>query len=270
MDLEKIIQVVDYILQKHDFSLNYTKLLKLLYIADRKCLDRWNFTISEDNYSAMEQGMVLSGLYDFIRGKADSLSQIKWDSYFYKHDYELRSRHRENCSYDELSKAEREILDEVDKKYHSESWQYLVDEVVHKFPEWKAVEDKIGNSSLKIEKEKILSVLGRDEQEIKEIISSPDVDGNVLAVNMTTLRNPEKADSSCVLDAGDRPEIKHKSFVFYRQAVEAAAEKIMIRILSQCYKDAEKLTDKILRKIQEGAKKSKFLPEKLKKYFEYF
>ncbi|GHT07540.1 hypothetical protein AGMMS49532_00480 [Endomicrobiia bacterium] len=64
------------------------------------------------------------------------------------------------------------MLDEVDKKYHFESWQYLVNEVVHKFPEWKEVEAEIGNSSLKIEKEKILSVLDRDEREIKEIISS--------------------------------------------------------------------------------------------------
>jgi uncharacterized phage-associated protein len=172
MNLEKIIQVVNYILQKYDFSLNYTKLLKLLYIADRECLDRWNFTISEDNYSAMKQGMLLSGLYDFICAKADKLSQVKWDSYFYKNGYDLRSRYRENCSYDELSEAEKEILDEVDNKYHSDSWQYLVDNVVHEFPEWKAVEDKIGASSLRIEKEKILSALGRSEQEIKEIISS--------------------------------------------------------------------------------------------------
>ncbi|GHT24644.1 hypothetical protein AGMMS49953_07600 [Endomicrobiia bacterium] len=172
MNLEKIIQIVNYVLQKYDFSLNYTKLLKLLYIADRECLDRWNFTISEDNYAAMKQGMVLSGLYDFIRGNADKLSQVKWDSYFYRDNYDLRSRHRENCSYDELSEAEKEMLDEVDKKYHFESWQYLVNEVVHKFPEWKEVEDEIGNSSLKIEKEKILSVLDRDEREIKEIISS--------------------------------------------------------------------------------------------------
>jgi hypothetical protein len=34
MDLEKIIQAVNYILQKYDFSLNnYTKMLKLIYIA---------------------------------------------------------------------------------------------------------------------------------------------------------------------------------------------------------------------------------------------
>jgi hypothetical protein len=49
--------------------------------------------------------------------------------------------------------------------------KYLVN-IVHKFPEWKAVKEKIGTSSLRIEKEKILLVLGRSEQEIKEIISS--------------------------------------------------------------------------------------------------
>jgi hypothetical protein len=115
----------------------------------------------------MKRGMILSGLYDFICVKADKLSQVKWDSYFYKGSYDLRSSHRENCSYDELSEAEKEILDEVDKKYR----KYLVN-IVHKFPEWKAVKEKIGTSSLRIEKEKILLVLGRSEQEIKEIISS--------------------------------------------------------------------------------------------------
>ncbi len=48
----------------------------------------------------------------------------------------------------------------------------MVDDVVHKFLERKEVKSKIGNSSLSVEKEKILSVLDRDEQEIKEIISS--------------------------------------------------------------------------------------------------
>jgi uncharacterized phage-associated protein len=139
MNLEKIIQIVNYILRKYDFTLNYTKLLKLLYIADRECLRRWDFAISEDTYCAMKRGMVLSGLYDLIRKKADVLSQVKWDSCFDKKDYDLCSIVKKNCSYDELSEAEEEILDEIDKKYHSESWQFLVGEV-HKFPEWKAVE----------------------------------------------------------------------------------------------------------------------------------
>jgi len=89
----------------------------------------------------------------------------------------------------------------------------------------------------------------------------------VLAVNITTLYNPEKADNSCVLDVGDYPEIKHKSFVFYHKALEAATKNIMIKPFKR---EKKRLTDETLRKIQEGAKKSKLFPEKLKKYFESF
>jgi hypothetical protein len=102
-----------------------------------------------------------------------------------------------------------------------------------------------------------------DEKEKKHlyfVISESDVDGNVLAVNITTLYNPGIADNSCVLDVGDYPEIKYKSFVFYHKALEAATKNIMTKPF-KCEKT--RLTDKTLRKIQEGAKKSKFLNKKL-------
>ncbi|MCA6079860.1 MAG: SocA family protein [Endomicrobium sp.] len=173
MNLEKIIQIVNYILQKYNFTLNYTKLLKILYIADRECLRRWDFAISEDTYCAMKQGMVLSGLYSFITQEADESSQARWNSCFKKDgDNDLCSIVKENCSYDELSKAEIEILDEVDKKYHSKDWKFLVDEIHHNFREWKEVDEKKEKSSVKVKKETILLSLGRSEDEIKEIISN--------------------------------------------------------------------------------------------------
>jgi hypothetical protein len=56
---------------------------------------------------------------DFIRAKVDKLSQVKRDSYFYKDGYNLRFRYREHCYYEELSETEKEMLNEIDKKYHS-------------------------------------------------------------------------------------------------------------------------------------------------------
>jgi hypothetical protein len=110
---------------------------------------------------------------------------------------------------------------------------------------------------------------GKEKKHLYFVIPESDVDGNVLAVNITTLYNPEIADNSCVLDVGDYPEIEHKSFVFYHEALEAATEDIMTNPLTfNCEKT--RLTPETLRKIQEGAKKSKFFPKKLKKYFEYF
>jgi hypothetical protein len=111
-----------------------------------------------------------------------------------------------------------------------------------------------------------------DEDEKKHlyfVISESDVDGKVLAVNIATLHKPEISDNSCVLDVADYPKIEHKSFVFYHEALEAATENIMTKPLT-FNREKTRLTDKTLRKTQEGAKKSKFFPKKLKKYFEYF
>jgi hypothetical protein len=46
--------------------------------------------------------------------------------------------------------------------------------------------------------------------------------------------------------------------------------KIITYVLNKKYSRAEKLSSGTLKKIQAGAKKSKFFPKKLKKYFEYF
>jgi hypothetical protein len=42
---------------------------------------------------------------------------------------------------------------------------------------------------------------------------------------MTTLHNLETSGSPCVLDVGGRPEIKHKSFVFYYGDFESRTQK---------------------------------------------
>ena len=46
MDIERLIQVVYYILKKYDNTLNYTKLIKLLYLADRKAIDETDSSIN--------------------------------------------------------------------------------------------------------------------------------------------------------------------------------------------------------------------------------
>jgi hypothetical protein len=58
------------------------------------------------------------------------------------------------------------------------------------------------------------------------------------------------------------PGVKHKSFGFYHKTLESVAEKIMTKIKKHWYKKVAKLINKILRKIQEDVKKSRFLPEK--------
>lgn len=176
LNFEKLVQVVNYILQKYNYELNYTKLIKILYIADRECLDKWNFAISGDSYCLMKQGPVLSGLYDLIRNSpaCDPIQKMHWNVLFKKRDYDLVSLSGRNChydglsDYDELSDGEMKIMDDVDAKYHDKDWNYLVDNVVHKFPEWTHQPCEKGVIPLK--KETILKALHKSDAEIEEIL----------------------------------------------------------------------------------------------------
>ena len=166
MNFIKLVQIVNYILAKYDYRLNYMKLIKLIYIADRVCLDRYCFAISGDTYRSMKNGPVLENLYNCIKNN-NSQYQKEWNKFFDKDGYDLIAKTKSDY-YGETSKAEREIIDDIDEKYHNKDEWYLVDEV-HKFPEWNK-EAETNNTSTVIEKADILKSLGRTDSEINEIM----------------------------------------------------------------------------------------------------
>ncbi|MCA6069854.1 MAG: SocA family protein [Endomicrobium sp.] len=173
MNFKKLVQVVNYVLAKYDYRLNYTKLIKLLYISDRECLNKWNFAISGDSYVSMKQGPVLSGLYNLILENSSRCAPTElaeWKCCFYQEDNDLISKIEYKCSYGELCDAETDILDSVDKKYHTRKYGYLIKEV-HKFPEWNKDAEKY-NTSYSLPKQSILRSLNKSEKEIKAIIDN--------------------------------------------------------------------------------------------------
>ena len=171
MNFEKLKQVVNYVLAKFDYRLNYTKLIKLLYIADRESLRKWDFAISGDSYCSMPKGPVLSGLLDLIKERYnDELKQVEQNTAFYKNGYDLVSRFEDKFSADELNKAEMTVLDEVIEKYKDASYYELID-LVHTFGEWNSNAEKL-NTSLVLEKTAILKSLGKTDEEIRNIIQT--------------------------------------------------------------------------------------------------
>jgi uncharacterized phage-associated protein len=171
MNFNKLVQVVNYVLSKFDYKLNYTKLIKLLYLADRESLKRWDFAISGDSYCSMPKGPVLSGLLDLVKGKYDDgLKQIEWNLTFYKSGYDLVSRFEDKFSVDELNDAETEILDEVSETYRDKSYTELI-ELVHTFKEWNSEAERL-NTSLILEKKAILKSLGKTDEEIENILQT--------------------------------------------------------------------------------------------------
>jgi hypothetical protein len=160
MNLEKLMQVTGYILRKYrETKLNYTKLIKLMYLADRESIKETNVSITGDVYYSLNNGPILSGVYDLIKGRySDYTAQKLWDEQFTKDEYNL------NCVIDcmpdsKLSECEKDILDKIDAEYHDKTWKEMI-EIVHNprvCPEWQ----NPNGSRLPIEKRTILESLGR-------------------------------------------------------------------------------------------------------------
>lgn len=168
VNIEKLIQVTAYLLKKYKgFSLSYLKLIKLLYLADREAIGQTGVSITGDKYYSLDKGPILSALYDLIKNKySDAASQNLWNARFMTDGYNLLPV-TERIPDSKLSEFEKETLDKVDKEYHNETWQEMID-IVHRIcPEWQNPK----GSRLPITKKAILESLGCTEEEIDFILS---------------------------------------------------------------------------------------------------
>ena len=170
MNLEKLIQVTGYILKKYkETKLNYTKLIKLMYLADRESIRETNVAITGDAYYSLNNGPILSGVYDLIKGRyTDSASQNLWNARFIKDGYNLMLA-IDRIPDSKLSECEKEILDKIDAEYHDANWQTMI-QIVHN-PHVCPERQNPNGSRLPIEKKTILESLGRTEEEIDFILS---------------------------------------------------------------------------------------------------
>jgi len=169
-DIKKIVQIVNYLLKKNGGFINYTKLVKLLYIADKEFLKNWDYTITGASYVSLDKGPILSEVYDLLKGKnEDEIKQLYWDNFFYTDGYDLRLVQDNNLPIDRLCDAEIETLEKVDTEFKDKDYGYLIDYTHNKklFPEVKWEEAK--NSSIPLPVEDILKALGRTDVEINNL-----------------------------------------------------------------------------------------------------
>lgn len=98
------------------------------------------------------------------------------------------------------------------------------------------------------------------------VISDPSLDAeNVVVVNMTTYRGFASEDRSCILEEGEHPAVRHKSWIKYERA-----EVVTLRMLDQRYRTnviTEVLPDRcdsgIVQRIVSGAASSALTPKKV-------
>jgi uncharacterized phage-associated protein len=167
MNIEKLVQATGYLLKKYENRrLNYTKLIKELYLADRATIAESNQAITGDTYVSMKHGPVLSCLYDLIRGKGSRDAQDFWNSRFSTDGTDLLANF-DQFPEGKLSKAEKEILDKIDGQFHQKQYGELIDYTHASCPEWKDPRTSSDPISLK----DILSALGRTQEEIEWVLA---------------------------------------------------------------------------------------------------
>jgi uncharacterized phage-associated protein len=163
-DDKRTTQLAAEFLRLRGGAMNYMKLIKLMYIADRTTLGRTGRTISGDIYYSLKHGPILSNTYDLIN--TDPTLEPT-ESYWHSHisaptNYSVSVKQDPGKS--ELSKFTEAIISEVFQKYgHLNRWTIV--DLTHLFPEWEKT-----NGSARIKIEKILSSLNVPAEVAESII----------------------------------------------------------------------------------------------------
>ena len=176
-EIKKITEIVKYLLSRNEGVMNYTKLIKLLYLADKESLRVNDVSVSGDAFYSMKNGPILSGVKDLIDNKYSFVAdQDTWVKSFEKRGYDLILVDKEKSNYEELSDFEIELLDKIDNEFKDKDYGYMI-EYTHdkqKFPEvqWQEAE-KLG-TSIPISIESVLKSLNKTDEEITGIIAEVD------------------------------------------------------------------------------------------------
>jgi uncharacterized phage-associated protein len=158
-NVRKAAQVTAFFSKKEGGSIDVLKVAKLLYLADREFMSRYDFPILFDYFVSMPHGPVTSLTLNYINGLEAERAQWK-DFVVGRADNQVGVARPEMSfdELDELSDAEVHVLDATwDQFGHMTSWQ-LRNYTHRHCPEW---EDPEGSSN-PIPYERVLKFLGKE------------------------------------------------------------------------------------------------------------
>ena len=162
---DKTTQMAARFLSLANGRLEYIKLLKLLYLADKKMLIQRGHPITYDDCYAMKWGPVLSKTYDIIKGERES---DYWSVFIETNGYDVELK--DDPGSGKLSRAEDRIIDEVFEEYqHQESFD-LVRHLHDTLQEWQRQQP--GNSSKKMTYKLVLQTEGFGQEDIDNILAN--------------------------------------------------------------------------------------------------
>lgn len=182
-DEGKAAEAASYLLSLNGGEMNYMKLIKLLYIADRTSLSRYYYPITTDCYFSLKLGPVTSNILDCIKYADSRDPDTPWNSLIEKsgqYDVKLRKAFQPCFT----SQEELDTLKEVYEEHKNEG-QFDLSELSHTFPEW----SNPGNSRKPITIEDILSATISNDKEREDAINHLELDSHMK--NMSYLNMQE-------------------------------------------------------------------------------
>lgn len=156
--------------------MNHMKLIKLVYLADRKALLEYGRPITFDYYYSLDHGPVPSLTLDKVTSQRNPRRPSYW------HQYISERTEHEVClvaeaHVDQLSPAEEEIIESVFADFgHMSQWD--LEDYCHTLPEW---QDPKG-SRLPIEIRNILLSEGWSKEAVRDVEDT--LQGQLEAVNL--------------------------------------------------------------------------------------
>ncbi|MBR5433591.1 MAG: SocA family protein [Bacteroidales bacterium] len=170
MNIQKLIEVVAYILARNDNQMDYYNLIKECYIVDRKSIQKTGYAITGDSYVSMNRGPVLRNLYALIKNKSSlPEEQALWNKYFVVDDAHKIKLQTPVTKHFLLSRSDENLLNEVCQQFYKYTYSQMK-EYSHQegvFPEWKPV-GKGEEEPIPIET--IMKTLGFCDKDIQIII----------------------------------------------------------------------------------------------------
>lgn len=152
----------------HDRPMKYIKLLKLMYIAERRHLLDQGRSITYDQFKSLPLGPIMSDTMDLIKSEpVPGTKSVFRDRIKGSEDYRVELVGEDTPEDSPLSRAQRDLIDEVYQEFGSMKWPDLVKYTHEHFPEW---EDP-GPSSKPIHVRTILERDGKPEPVVDTILA---------------------------------------------------------------------------------------------------
>lgn len=177
-DEAKTAQMAAFFLKMGGGRMEYIKIIKLLYLAEREHLNLYHSPMTGDRLYSLRKGPIVSITYNCIKKEACGKGKIwhKWISEKDGYLISLQNGFKNVEELDELSAADLEIVSDIWKRFGWMNWTQLIRYTHFNCPEWKHP----GRSSTPIEYSDVLKALGyrpekiaRIEASIRENESSP-------------------------------------------------------------------------------------------------